>query len=91
MHGPSRVLIAPHASTPPRVPAPATSRTAFVIRHLFQAITRPLQTGRLFPWVFCLLAALFFVGDALLCPDHFYTSLFFLFFGCTAACYHYVI
>ncbi|NBC00880.1 MAG: hypothetical protein GVY15_08465 [Bacteroidetes bacterium] len=61
------------------------------MRHLFRAITRQLQTGRLFPWVLCLLAALFFVGDALLHPDRFYTSLFFAFFGCTAAWYHYVV
>jgi len=61
------------------------------MRHLFHAITRQLQTGRLFPWVLCLLGALFFIGDALLHPDRFYASLFFAFFGCTVAWYHYVI
>ena len=61
------------------------------MRHLFYAITRQLQSGRLFPWVFCLLAALFFVGDAVLYPDRSYKSLFFAFFGFTAAWYHYVI
>jgi len=61
------------------------------MRPLFPAVTRQLQTGRLFPWVFCLLAALFFAGDALLYPDRFYNSLLFAFFGFTVAWYHYVI